>query len=210
MPPPPNPPPPTRLTSIGSMMTKADGELAEVMVAVGAASDDVLRHALEALESGATTDHVQLNRAQDLKRQVINIERGLNPSMSINAFVDTHGELISELEVDFTCCPTANLLMQQYIEIREEDRLTAAAAQAAARGDMARNMTAVGLAALFFLTCCCICLRRYMCIREDGDELKELASARTSGQPRRPRGRAKGTRVNGEDSDEEADDGILT
>lgn len=205
-PPPPTPPPPQQLARVGEVARRAPGELAKLMMTISTASDARLREALDMLEQDGAADQTELNAAQDLKRQIIGLQRSLPHGTTVAAFVERHADLISQLEVDLSCCPTANALMEQRVERVREQELHAAASARAAHQDAIRNSVGVAFAALFSMSCLYLFLRRYFCI-VDGAPI-ELPAAHPGNRVRRGVARGmrggKSTRLRDvEDSDED-------
>lgn len=150
------------------------------MQALRDASDERLRHALEARERardpGADPDALKTSSeavalALDKQRQVFDLQRTVRPETSVDAFTKHIAEILIELAVELSCCPSADAIMQQRAASERQPALDTITAGRS--GDAAKSSIAAALMVLSVLTGICICVRRYCCV---GERLRESAA----------------------------------
>ena len=209
-PPLPSPPPPPGPPDLyGAMFPGAynpGGEMALLLLAVADATDARLRDKLaardEAMAGGADADARSratqaVTDALDLKRQVLDLGRGLQPGANMDEFVSQNTHMLDTLEVDLSCCPTVVAIVElRGVPEEEDDSRDGAAMQ-----ELKKNVVAAGLCALALLVCICGCVRcfvRRCCCRASEEE----------GQALRPGGRRKYASAYDEDiiGDDELED----
>ena len=192
------------------------GEMALLLLAIADATDARLREKLaardEAMAGGADADARSqatqaVTDALDLKRRVLDLGRGLQPGASMDEFVSQHTQLLNELEVDLSCCPTVVAIVELHGVPEEEGGGRGGSMHGATRAAMQqlkKNWVAAGLSLLALLVCilgCVRCCVRRCCCRASDEEGQALRP----GKGRRQYASALDSDIIGDDELEDAD-----